>query len=364
MLWHMTHYSKIIASITITILTLTLTLPNLADAKAGGGSRGGSRSFGGSKMYSPNAVNRGSKAYTPNTTRPMERSAPRTTERPFGTTPNRMQTPQSSMAQPSFFQRNPMLSTFGAAIAGSWIGNMLFGNNSTHAATTNPNPEAVNPDGTAANVPANTDTSPTTTGSNTTNLLTLLALAIGVYFIFKLSRKKNFNSHTNTYASTNSTEPSPWSGHSNNISSFERGRELALPEGEAQEFANILTNIQNAWSNQDLNTLKRLCTTEMLSYFSRILNQNISDAVENKVTDISVLDSIVQEAWAEEGMEFASVLLRWTAKDYTINLHLQPYEPGFIVDGDQDHLTESTEVWTFTRRAEGSQWVLSAIQQV
>ena len=36
--------------------------------------------------------------------------------------------PQQPNRASSFFQRNPMLSTFGAALAGSWIGHMLFGN--------------------------------------------------------------------------------------------------------------------------------------------------------------------------------------------------------------------------------------------
>ena len=69
------------------------------------------------------------------------------------------------------------------------------------------------------------------------------------------------------------------------------------------------------------------------------------------------------EAWNEGGMEYATVAMRWTARDYTTRL-----DTGAVVEGDAIKTVEQTEVWTFLRNnalggAQG-RWLLSAIQQV
>nr|HQV10352.1 hypothetical protein [Nitrospira sp.] len=59
---------------------------------------------------------------------------------------------------------------------------------------------------------------------------------------------------------------------------------------------------------------------------------------------------------------YATVNLSWTARDYTVSLTKQPGEAGYLVEGNDQQPTKTTEVWTFMRFGNGS-WLLSAIQQ-
>lgn len=332
----MISYPKIIATLAITILLSMSILPSLAEARAGGGSRGGSsRSFGGSRMTSPN-IGKAPRTYAPSNrnsyTPPARPAAPYT------------QTP--SLSQPSFFQRHPFLTSFGAAMAGSWIGNMLFGG---HNKATAANTASSTSDPSDTNA---LDTTPPTSGSGTINFLTIFIILIGGFFVFKLLKRKN-----------GVPTSSAWSGYSQQPS-FDRPQPLTLDPEDEQEFASLLVDVQTAWSNQDFNSLKKLCTPEVMTYFSTILNQNAQQGIENRVTDLDVTGVEIQDAWVEGGTEYASVLLRWQAKDYTVNPHLQPYESGYIIEGDPDQLQESTELWTYSRHSSGAKWILAGITQV
>jgi predicted lipid-binding transport protein (Tim44 family) len=81
------------------------------------------------------------------------------------------------------------------------------------------------------------------------------------------------------------------------------------------------------------------------------------------VEDVTLLRAEVQEAWVENTTQYATVSLRWSARDYTLSLTKQRGEAGYLVEGSDETPTESTEVWTFMRYQHGK-WLLSAIQQV
>ena len=345
----------------LTLLT-TLILPQIAEARAGGGYRGGSSR---SMMSSPGMGSRGSRTYENNSARPIERSiAPRTTAPRTASPAQTMGQPtplNPSYAQPSFFQRNPLMASFGAALAGSWIGSMLFGHSTGHAASGN--------QASSANAASNGSIDPAIAGSQSSGgssnmLITILIIAAIGFLAFKLFRRPNGNAAIfSPVSSTAQNNVSGFSGYAE-PAPFERGQDITLSPNESAQFATLLTDVQSAWSSQNLDALKRLCTPEMLGYFRNILNQNISQSVENKVENVTVTQVQIQEAWQEDGMEYATALLKWTAKDYTVSLQHQPYEAGYLVEGDLDHLIESSEVWTYVRYASGSQWLLSAIQQL
>ena len=99
-----------------------------------------------------------------------------------------------------------------------------------------------------------------------------------------------------------------------------------------------------------------LATPEMVSYFSNDLAANKSRGVENKVSDVKLLQGDLAEAWREGETDYATVAMRFSLVDKTVDAS------GKIVDGS-DQPAEATEVWTFARRR-GSDWELSAIQQV
>jgi predicted lipid-binding transport protein (Tim44 family) len=121
-------------------------------------------------------------------------------------------------------------------------------------------------------------------------------------------------------------------------------------------FERLLGDIQNAYSNEDLNALKAHATPEMVSYFAEDLAANASRGVVNKVSDVKLLQGDLSEAWRENDAEYATVAMRFSLVDKTVDRN-----SGRIVEGS-DRPDEATELWTF-RRAPGGEWMLSAIQQ-
>ena len=127
-------------------------------------------------------------------------------------------------------------------------------------------------------------------------------------------------------------------------------------------FQQLLTDIQAAWSTQDVAALRRFLTPEMLSYFSTALAEDNSRGVENHVEGVELLQGDVREAWTEHDMDYATVSLRWNARDYTVSTTIPRGDPGYLIEGSEETSTESREVWTFMRVRDG-RWLLSAIQQ-
>jgi predicted lipid-binding transport protein (Tim44 family) len=92
----------------------------------------------------------------------------------------------------------------------------------------------------------------------------------------------------------------------------------------------------------------------MISYFSEDLAANASKGVVNRISDVKLLQGDLSEAWREGETEYATVALRYSLDDQTVER-----DSGRVVEGGPD---EATEVWTFMRRR-GGHWLVSAIQQ-
>jgi predicted lipid-binding transport protein (Tim44 family) len=101
----------------------------------------------------------------------------------------------------------------------------------------------------------------------------------------------------------------------------------------------------------------------MLSYFSEELTRNASQGVQNIVANVELLKGDLNEAWEEGDLQYATAYLRWRALDYVVRVGRSPSDPDWLVSGDPRRPTEAEEMWTFVRRR-GSQWLLSAIQQI
>jgi predicted lipid-binding transport protein (Tim44 family) len=148
-------------------------------------------------------------------------------------------------------------------------------------------------------------------------------------------------------------------------SSFRTGTGFGLGSGSApleilpadyEAFERLLSEIQAAWSNEDVAKLHTLATPEMVSYFTGDLAANKARNVVNKVSDTKLLQGDLAEAWREGETDFASVAMRFSMVDKTIDR-----TTGRMVEGSEQP-TEATEVWTFLR-PRGANWELSAIQQ-
>ncbi len=138
---------------------------------------------------------------------------------------------------------------------------------------------------------------------------------------------------------------------------------IGVTQSDYQEFEHILEGVQTAWSNGDLAAMRQYTTPEMLSYFSEQLAENESQGVVNKVENVELIKGEVREAWDEGRMHYATALMHWRARDYTVRSGGSPGTGEVIVGGDPQHATEAAELWTFAR-SPGGRWLLSAIQQV
>ena len=148
-------------------------------------------------------------------------------------------------------------------------------------------------------------------------------------------------------------------------SSFRTGTGFGLGSGSApleiapadyEAFERLLGEIQAAWSNEDVARLHTLATPEMVSYFTKDLAENKARNVINKVSDVKLLQGDLAEAWREGDTDYASVAMRFSLVDKTIDR-----ATGRLVAGSEAP-AEATEVWTFVR-PRGANWELSAIQQ-
>ena len=131
---------------------------------------------------------------------------------------------------------------------------------------------------------------------------------------------------------------------------------LEIQPADYEAFERLLGEVQTAWSNEDVAKLHTLATPEMVSYFSKDLEENKARNDVNKVTDVKLLQGDLAEAWREGETDYASVAMRFSLVDKTLER-----TTGRLVEGSETP-TEATEVWTFARRR-GSDWELSAIQQ-
>jgi predicted lipid-binding transport protein (Tim44 family) len=131
---------------------------------------------------------------------------------------------------------------------------------------------------------------------------------------------------------------------------------LEIKPEDYEAFERLLGDVQSAWSDEDVGKLERLATPEMASYFARDLADNKARNAANKVTGVKLLQGDLAESWREGDSDFATVALRFSLVDKTLDRN----SGQVIAGGDQP--TEATEVWTFVR-PRGANWELSAIQQ-
>src|SRR4051812_34425901 len=170
------------------------------------------------------------------------------------------------------------------------------------------------------------------------------------------------NATASAYAGPSGTGPTAATGP---LASFRSGSGFGLGSGSApleigpsdyEAFERLLGEIQAAWSNEDVAKLHTLATPEMVSYFTQDLQANNARGDVNKVSDVKLLQGDLAEAWREGDTDYASVAMRFSLVDKTIDR-----STGRLVGGSEQPI-EATEVWTFVR-PRGASWELSAIQQ-
>lgn len=323
--------------------------PEWAEARAGSRS---SRS-GGSSHQSMGS--RGAKTYDNKVGKPIERSmAPKPAPAPQ--TANPVPPPASApapmappLAQPSFFQRHPILAGVMGGLAGSFIGNMLFNHSRGEARDNDWDSPDASPAGRSL-------------GAMLPFVFIIGLILLGIW----LYRRKTAHMAQPMMSTGYNTMPSHHDNWASSSSAAVAPATTALSVGEKDflEFAELLITIQYAWGLGDLAKIQRLVTPEMLGYFSEILAGNVSQGIRNQIQQVKVLNQTPRDAWEEDNMQYATSLLTWSAMDYTVSLDKKPGDPGYLVEGDMQNPVEVAEVWTFARSRKGGNWLLSAIQQI
>jgi predicted lipid-binding transport protein (Tim44 family) len=130
---------------------------------------------------------------------------------------------------------------------------------------------------------------------------------------------------------------------------------FAPTASDFEQFERLLGEVQTAYGAEDLSQLRQRVTPEVLSYYAEELAANTSRGVLNRISDVKLLQGDLSEAWREGNAEFATVAMRYSLNDETVDR-----ASGRVIEGGPD---EATEVWTFMR-TRGGAWLLSAVQQV
>jgi predicted lipid-binding transport protein (Tim44 family) len=134
---------------------------------------------------------------------------------------------------------------------------------------------------------------------------------------------------------------------------------LEIGPQDFDAFEQMLGEIQIAYGRRDEHTLAPRVTPEMLSYFAEQLEADRRKGLRNEVSSPKLLQGDLAEAWREGNDEYATVAMRFSLIDVTVD------SLGRVVSGSPTTPQEVTEVWTFRRprRGTSAQWELSAIQQ-
>jgi len=188
-----------------------------------------------------------------------------------------------------------------------------------------------------------------------------LILQIGLIFIvvrLAMSWWQRRHSPAQAYAGGPAAGPAAQSGFGSAMG-FGLGSgsaPLEIQPADYEAFERLLGEIQAAWSNEDVAKLHTLATPEMVKYLTDDIQANKARNVINKTSDVKLLQGDLAEAWREGDTDYASVAMRFSLVDKTLDR-----ASGRLVEGSEVP-AEITEVWTFVR-PRGATWELSALQQ-
>jgi predicted lipid-binding transport protein (Tim44 family) len=296
-------------------------VPVMADAKPGGGSSSGSR---GSRTYSAPPPTQ----TAPNTARPMERSATQPAGPQQAGAPARPGMPPQAQPQRSF-----MGALAGGLLMGGLIGMFLGGGLLGGAG------------GFAAML----------------GMLLQVALIGGlIWLAFRLFRRRQpAPAMAGPTSYERQMEPTPMGGAAAAGGAYAApARDVQVTQQDYQAFEQSLIEVNAAWSRRDLKGLRDFATPEMVGYFANDYRDLDARGWRNETRDVKLEGGDLSEAWHEDGLDYATVAMRFSLLDATFE-----EATGKLVEGSTTERQTSTEMWTFVRSGPEERWLLSAIQQ-
>ncbi|MFN8890759.1 MAG: TIM44-like domain-containing protein, partial [Alphaproteobacteria bacterium] len=156
-------------------------------------------------------------------------------------------------------------------------------------------------------------------------------------------------------------EPAPLGGAATPVSGgayAAPARDVQLTQQDYQAFERSLIEVNAAWSRRDLKGLRDFATPEMVGYFANDYRDLDARGWRNETRDVKLESGDLSEAWHEDGLDYATVAMRFSLLDATFE-----QASGKVVEGSTTERQTSIELWTFVRSGPEERWLLSAIQQ-
>jgi predicted lipid-binding transport protein (Tim44 family) len=138
----------------------------------------------------------------------------------------------------------------------------------------------------------------------------------------------------------------------------QRSDTVGIGPSDYEAFQGVLTGVMASYSNEDMAGLRRFTTPEMAAGFIKELHENQTAGVVNKLGEPKLLQGDLAEAWYEDSTAYATVAIRYSMTDVTLQR-----ANGQIVSGNPNQPEESVEIWTFRRDGAGKPWILAAQEQ-
>jgi predicted lipid-binding transport protein (Tim44 family) len=183
-----------------------------------------------------------------------------------------------------------------------------------------------------------------------------------IYLAFRLFRRRQAApamAGTSGYA--RQMEPAPMGGAAAPVaggSYAAPARDVQVTPQDYQAFEQSLIEVNAAWSRRDLKGLREFATPEMVGYFANDYRDLDARGWRNETRDVKLEGGDLSEAWHEDGLDYATVAMRFSLLDATFE-----EATGKLVEGSTTERQTSTELWTFVRSGPEERWLLSAIQQ-
>lgn len=296
-------------------------VPALVEAKPGGGSSSGSR---GSRTYSAPPPTQ----TAPNTARPMERTATQPSGPQQAGAPARPGMPPQAQPQHSF-----MGALAGGLLMGGLIG-MMFGG------------------GLLGGIGG--------FGAILGMLLQVALIGGLIWLAFRIFRRRQpAAAMAGPSAYARQMEPTPMPGGTASAGAYAApARDVQLTPQDYQAFERSLIEVNAAWSRRDLKGLRDFATPEMVGYFAQDYRDLDARGWRNETREVKLEGGDLSEAWHEDGLDYATVAMRFSLLDATFE-----ESTGKLVEGSTTERQTSTEMWTFVRSGPEERWLLSAIQQ-
>jgi predicted lipid-binding transport protein (Tim44 family) len=128
------------------------------------------------------------------------------------------------------------------------------------------------------------------------------------------------------------------------------------PEQFLRTAQDMFFKVQRAWSKEDIDTLRSLCSERLMCLWEQELHDLRLHGHQNKIEDIALRESNVTEVWIERGQDYISVRFLANQLDYTIHKM-----SGTVVSGSNSEPVECEEYWTFSRPIGPNTWHVDAV---